>query len=176
MTSLIFPCDGKIVAWVRGLRKGGIGPCIFGARIRLGFEDNEGTRGVGRMREREVDCADRRLVCNRSRAVVQQQSGPSRSEPHDFDVAPTAAGADPGAERLVEGLFSREAGGQRGAGVRVSQAILDFAWAEQPQQAALAVAGQKAMEAGNRNEVQPGTEDHVREYRTLVTAAAIAAR
>ncbi len=99
-------------------------------------------------------------------AAVEVQGGALAGEAANLKLRPVDAAADARAERLGRGLLGGEARGEAlGGGLVAGVAVGDLAGGVDAGEEALAEAGDRALDAGDLDEVSAKAEDHETECR-----------
>ena len=124
------------------------------------FEDDNGDAELGGVGEGEGDAVDTEAGRELGGATVEAERGLAGGGAKDFDVAPSDAAGDAGAEGLGGGLLGGEAGGEALGGGLLARAVGDLAGGIDAAEEALAEAVDAALDAWNFGEIGAETEDH----------------
>ena len=104
------------------------------------------------------------IMDQRRRLAVQHEQRPSGRQSYDFHIFPAAARAHAGPKRFVESFFRGEARREKRSGVAMREAVIELAGSKQPLEAAITVALNEALQAGDRHQIETSAQYHWREY------------
>src|SRR5690606_2763072 len=136
-----------------------------GAPSRSALEEDGSDGGIRGVRERDMDSSDAQSAHDSCRPAPEPEPGSAGRRAHDFDVGPAPTLTVAGPDRLEKRLFGGESRGEGRIRPGEAEAVVEFGGCEESAQRALAPSLDEAGESGHRNDVDPGTDNHDREYR-----------